>query len=173
MSVTDGTWRRYSLVVSRRRAKPRAQPSIIASEKAHAHDVAHATHGMARHGSRWATDGPHSATPRPIAIAGIVPQPTWTFHHPKMGAIAANDAICLGVLLISGVTIPRPRWGTANAATTRRIARLTTTISRMCWRPMDFTPIHPMRRAWRPLVTCCRRDQPSRHFTICSTIVKS
>jgi hypothetical protein len=48
----------------------------MASEKAHAHAVAHVTHGTARHGRRVATAGPHRAVPSPIATAGMVPHPT-------------------------------------------------------------------------------------------------
>ena len=75
---------------SRRPAKPRCQPSIIASENAHAHAVAHVTQGTARHGSRWATAGPHSTAATPMTIAGTVPQPTWAFHHPKIGAVCGE-----------------------------------------------------------------------------------
>ena len=107
MSVTDGTWRRYSLAVSSRWANPRCQPSIIASANAHAPEVAHVAHGSARQGSRPATAGPQRAVPMPISTAGTVPHPTWRFHHPKIGATAAYISICRGVLLISGVTIPR------------------------------------------------------------------
>src|ERR1700712_280242 len=139
MSVIDGTWRKYSLGVASRCAKPRCQPSIIASAKAHAHDVAHVTHGTARQGRRWAIVGPHSAVPMPITMAGTVPQPTWAFHHPKIGAAAAYISICRGVLLIRGVTMPRPRWGTANAAATSKIATTAAITSRRA----DFTPTHP------------------------------
>jgi hypothetical protein len=58
MSVTVGTWRRYSWVAVSRPANPRRQPSIIASEKAHAHAVAHVAQGTNRHGSRSATGCP-------------------------------------------------------------------------------------------------------------------
>ena len=60
-----------------------------------------------------------------MTIAGTVPHPTCVFHQPKMGAVAANDAICSGVLLINGVTIPRFRCGTTNAATTSTTASTT------------------------------------------------
>src|SRR5689334_15480804 len=152
MSVTDGTWRRYSLGVSSRRAKPSDQPSTMANANAHAHDVAHATHGTARHGRRWATAGPHSAVARPIAIAGMVPQPTWAFHQPKIGAVWAYIEIWRAVLLISGVTIPRPRWGTVNAATTNRTAATAATISRRA----DFTPTYH-RRGFCGLAVTVRR----------------
>ena len=141
MSSTEGTWRRYSFFVSRRCAKPRCQPSIIASAKAHAHDVAQVTQGTARQGRRCATAGPHSAAPTPIRMAGMVPHPTWAFHQPKIGAAWANISICRGVLLMSGVTIPRSRWGTVNAAATKRTASVTAMISRRA----DFTPTHHRR----------------------------
>ena len=81
-----GTWRRYSFRAVSLPAKPRCQPSIIASENAHPQAVAQVTHGTARHGRRCATDWPHSTAPNPMTIAGTVPQPTWAFHQPKMGA---------------------------------------------------------------------------------------
>ena len=118
MSVTVGTWRRYSWRAVSRPAKPRCQPSIIASENAHAHDVAHVASVRARHGSRCATVGPHSTAATPIRIAGPVPHPTWAFHHPKIGAVPAKLRNRSGVALISGVTMPRCRCGTTNAATT-------------------------------------------------------
>ena len=90
MSVMVGTWRRYSCCAVRRAAKPRCQPSIIASENAHAHAVAQVTHGSARHGRRNATACPHSTAATPMTIAGTVPQPTWAFHHPKIGAVSAK-----------------------------------------------------------------------------------
>ena len=68
MSVIVGTWRRYSWRGVSRSAKPRCQPSIIASENAHAHAVAQVTHGSARHGSRCATAGPHSTAATPMTI---------------------------------------------------------------------------------------------------------
>ena len=46
----------------------------------------------ARHGSRCATDGPHSTAATPITIAGTVPHPTWAFHHPKIGAVSGEAA---------------------------------------------------------------------------------
>ena len=100
MSVIVGTWRRYSCRAVSRPAKPRCQPSIMASENAHPHAVAHVTQGTARHGSRRATARPHSTAATPMAIAGSVPQPTCAFHQPKIGAVCANDAIRAGVLLI-------------------------------------------------------------------------
>ena len=96
MSVTVGTWRRYSWRAVSRPAKPRCQPSIMASENAHAHDVAHVVSVSARHGSRCATVGPHSTAATPIRIAGTVPHPTWAFHHPKIGAVPAKAAEPLG-----------------------------------------------------------------------------
>src|SRR6185437_16844760 len=93
MSVTPGTWRRYSCFTVNRPANPRCQPSIIASENAHAHDVAHAANTKARHGSRCATVGPHITAAMPIRIAAGVPHPTWAFHHPKIGAVSANEWI--------------------------------------------------------------------------------
>ena len=90
MSVTVGTWRRYSWRAVSLPAKPRCQPSIMASENAHAHDVAHVTHVSARHGSRCAIAWPHSTAATPMRIAGTVPQPTWAFHQPKIGAVSAK-----------------------------------------------------------------------------------
>ena len=107
MSVTVGTWRRYSWRAVSRPAKPRCQPSIIASENAHAHAVAQVTHGTQRHGSRCATAWPHSTAAAPITMAGTVPHPTWAFHHPKIGAVPAKSWKRSGVALISGVTMPR------------------------------------------------------------------
>ena len=91
MSVMVGTWRRYSWRAVSRPAKPRCQPSIIASENAQAHEVAQVVRVSARHGSRWATVGPHSTAQAPMAIAGTVPHPTWAFHHPKIGAVPAKS----------------------------------------------------------------------------------
>jgi hypothetical protein len=130
MSVMVGTWRRYSCRAVSRPAKPRCQPSIIASENAHVHAVAHVTHGTHRHGNRRATDGPHHTAAAPITMAGTVPQPAWTFHHPKTGAVPAKSRKRSGVALINGVTTPRFRCGTTNAATTRTTPTATATISR-------------------------------------------
>jgi hypothetical protein len=90
MSVTVGTWRKYSCRASRRCVKPRYQPSIIASANAHAHAVAQVTHGSARHGRRAATACPQTTAAMPMTIAGTVPQPTCAFHHPKIGAVSAK-----------------------------------------------------------------------------------
>ena len=90
MSVTVGTWRRYSWRAVSLPANPRCQPSIMASEKAHAQAVAHVTHGSARHGSRRAIAWPHRIAATPMTIAGTVPQPTWAFHQPKIGAVSAK-----------------------------------------------------------------------------------
>ena len=65
-----GTWRRYSWRAVSRPAKPRCQPSIMASENAHAHDVAHVVNVRTRHGNRCATAGPHSTAATPMRIAG-------------------------------------------------------------------------------------------------------
>ena len=124
-----GTWRRYSWRAVSRPAKPRCQPSIMASENAHRQDVAHVASVRARHGSRCATVGPHSTAATPIRIAGPVPHPTWAFHHPKIGAVPAKARKRSGVALISGVTMPRCRCGTTKAATTRRTATTTATVS--------------------------------------------
>ena len=83
MSVIVGTWRRYSCLEVSRPAKPRCQPSIMASAKAQANDVAHTVNVSARHDSRWATEVPHTTAAVPIRMAGTVPQPTWAFHQPK------------------------------------------------------------------------------------------
>ncbi len=144
MSVIDGTWRRYSFGAVRRPAKPRCQPSIMASENAQAHAVAQVTHGSARHGSRPATACPHSTAAMPMTIAGTVPQPTWAFHQPKMGAVSANACSRAGEALISGVTMPRCRCGTTNAATTTSTPRVTATASLRPFRtPASLLPGRP------------------------------
>ena len=130
MSVIVGTWRRYSCRAVSRPAKPRCQPSTIASENAQPHVVAQVTHGTARHGSHRATVPPHSTAATPMTIAGRVPQPTCAFHQPKIGAVCAKARIRAGVLLISGVTMPRSRWGTTKAAATSTTASATATTSR-------------------------------------------
>src|SRR6185369_14542026 len=99
MSVIVGTWRRYSWRAVRRPAKPRCQPSTIASENAHAHAVAQTTQGTHRHGSRCATACPHITAAVPITTAGTVPHPTWLSHHPKIGAVPAKSWKRLGVAL--------------------------------------------------------------------------
>src|SRR6478752_5339257 len=140
MSVTVGTWSRYSWRAVSLPAKPRCHPSTMARLKAHPQDTAHDTQGSHRHGRRCASDGPHSTAAAPIAIAGTVPGPTWAFHHPKIGATPAKVRNRSGVALISGVTLPRPgpRWrcGMTNAAATRTTAALTATAS---LRPMGTT----------------------------------
>ncbi len=144
MSVTVGTWRRYSWRAVSRPAKPRCQPSIIASENAHTQDVAHVANVSARHGSRCAMDGPHSTAAMPMTIAGTVPHPTWAFHHPKIGAVPAKILKRSGVLLISGVTMPRCRCGTTNAATTRAAPRATAIASlRPTFTPASLLPTRP------------------------------
>ena len=76
MSVIVGTWRRYSWRAVSRPAKPRCQPSIIASANAHDNDVAHTVNVSDRQDSRLAIEAPHTTAAAPIRIAGIVPQPT-------------------------------------------------------------------------------------------------
>src|SRR6185312_1217265 len=65
----------------------------------------------------------------PIRIAGRVPHPTCAFHQPKIGAVPAKSWNRTALARISGVTIPRCRWGTTNAATTRTTAMATATVS--------------------------------------------
>src|ERR1700676_4342210 len=89
MSVTVGTWFRYSFSEVNRPAKPRCQPSIIASENAHAHEVAQAVSVNAPHGNRCASVGPHTPAAAPSTIATGVPQPICAFHHPIIGAVSA------------------------------------------------------------------------------------
>ena len=84
-----GTCAKYSFLSVNRPAKPRCQPSIIASENAHAQDVTQAIRGSDRHESRCATMGPHIVAARPSRTAGPVPQPTWASNQPKIGAAAA------------------------------------------------------------------------------------
>ena len=91
MSVMVGTCCRYSCRAANRPAKPRCHPSIIASENAHAQEVAQVASVSARHGIRCARSGPHNTAPTPMATAGPVPQPTWVFHQPKIGAVSAKS----------------------------------------------------------------------------------
>jgi hypothetical protein len=42
----------------------------------------------------------------PMTIAGTVPQPTWAFHHPKIGAVSAKLWSRVADAWISGVTVP-------------------------------------------------------------------
>ena len=77
MSVMPGTCDRYSSRVVSRPAKPRCQPSIIASEKAHPQAVAQVPSVSNRHESRCATAGPHTTAATAISTAGSVPQPAW------------------------------------------------------------------------------------------------
>ncbi|CKT16361.1 Uncharacterised protein [Mycobacterium tuberculosis] len=72
-----GTCHRYSSRVVNRPAKPRCQPSIIASENAQAAAVAQVLSVSTRQGSRCATTGPHATTATAVRTAGAVPQPTW------------------------------------------------------------------------------------------------
>ena len=125
MSVIVGTWRRYSCLEVSRPANPRCQPSIMANANAQANEVAHTVRVRARQDSRWATDTPHTTVAAPIRIAGTVPQPTWAFHQPKIGAASANALRSAGLILMMGVTMPRCRFGTTNAATTRSTPTLT------------------------------------------------
>ena len=160
MSVTVGTWRRYSWRAVSRPAKPRCQPSIIASENAHAQDVAHVANVSARHGSRCAMVGPHSTAAMPMTTAGTVPHPTWAFHHPKIGAVPAKILKRSGVLLISGVTMPRCRCGTTNAATTRAAPRATAIASlRPTFTPASLLPTGPCPSPF--LSPSCRERPPS------------
>src|SRR4051794_13716188 len=133
MSVMVGTWRRYSCCAVRRWAKPPFQPSIMASENAHAHAVAQVTHGSARHRRRSATDCPQRTAAMPMTIAGTVPQPTCAFHHPKIGAVSAKLWSRVADAWISGVTVPakklRCKCGTTNAAITRSAPTVTATAS--------------------------------------------
>jgi hypothetical protein len=142
-----GTWRRYSWRAVSLPANPRSQPSIMASENVHAAAVAHVTNGTARHGNRPATLWPASTTATAMTMAGTVPHPTCASHHPKMGAVPAKSRKRSGVALISGVTLPRFRCGTTNAATTSTTATVTATTSRVVdpsLRPPGVpTPSHP------------------------------
>ena len=116
----------------------------MASENAHAHAVAQVTHGSARHGRRSATACPHSTAAMPMTIAGTVPQPTWAFHHPKIGAVSAKLCRRAAEALISGVTVPRCRCGTTNAATTRITPTVTATASlRQIRTPASLLPAGP------------------------------
>ncbi len=90
MSVTVGTCRRYSCGAVSLPAKPRRHPSIMASENAHAHAVAHVAHGTKRHGSRCAIGCPYTTAATPMTIAGTVPHPTWASHQPNIGAVFAK-----------------------------------------------------------------------------------
>ena len=65
-----GTCDRYSSRVVSRPAKPRCQPSIIASEKAHPHAVAQVPSVSIRHESRCATTVPTPRRRAAIRIAG-------------------------------------------------------------------------------------------------------
>ncbi|CDQ47056.1 hypothetical protein BN1047_04974 [Mycolicibacterium neoaurum] len=147
MSVMLGTWRRYSWRAVRRPAKPRSQPSIMASENAHSAEVPQAAATSARHGSRAATAGPHSTAAAPISTAPREPQPTWGSHHPKIGAVCAKSRIRWGVLLISGVMVPRSRCGTTKAATSTITPMVNAASSR---RPMRMAP-HYGRPRWDPV----------------------
>ena len=77
MSVMPGACDRYSSRVVNRPAKPRCQPSIIASEKAHPQAVAQVPSVSNRHESRCATAGPHTTAATAMRSAGMVPQPAW------------------------------------------------------------------------------------------------
>src|SRR5437588_4850571 len=61
---------RYSSLSVNRPAKPRCQPSIIASANAHAQEVAQVTSVSTRHRSRRARLGPHTTAINPRRIAG-------------------------------------------------------------------------------------------------------
>ena len=87
----------------------------MARANAQANDVAHVD-VSARQDSRWASRVPHTTAAAPIRMAGTVPQPTWAFHQPKIGAASANALRSAGLILMMGVTMPRCRFGTTNAA---------------------------------------------------------
>ena len=87
--VIVDTCRRYSWRATSRPANPTCQPSIIASENAHPHDVAQVTSVRIRHDNRCTRVGPQSTAAIPMAAAAMLPQPTWAFHQPKIGAVSA------------------------------------------------------------------------------------
>ena len=97
MSVMVGTWRRYSWRAVSRPAKPRCQPSIIASENAHTQEVAHvvSVSGAPRQPLREARPPQHRGDTDQDRRTGV-PHPTWAFHHPKIGASSRKIAEAFG-----------------------------------------------------------------------------
>src|SRR5271156_5468485 len=165
ISVIVGTWRRYSWRAVSRPAKPSCQPSIIASANAHPHDVAQVTSVRTRHDNRCARLGPHSTAAIPIAVAAMLPQPTWAFHQPKIGAALAKSWIACGLLRINGVTTPKRRCGTTKAAMTKATPSATATVSRR--------PIFTTTRLWSSVLARATTIAPScrRLLRLCARVV--
>jgi len=110
--------------------------------------VTQVTHVSTRLGRRSATACPHSTAAMPMTIAGTVPQPTWAFHHPKIGAVSAKLWSRAAEAWISGVAMPakklRCRCGTTKAATTRSTPTAAATASlRPIRTPASLLPGQP------------------------------
>ena len=118
---------RYSSRVVNRPAKPRCQPSIIASANAHAQAVAQLPSVSVRHERRCATECPHTTAATATRMAGAVPQPAWTSQSPKIGEAPACVPNRSRPMSSRGLTPQFIRGNTTAAATrTAPAARPTT-----------------------------------------------